>query len=111
MAINPEVIKLDACGFYEYYERNPFFKHDKYHPIDREQVEICKKWIKKFLKPTKTIKDDPTSYHYKHMVEEWSGQYISNGAFILAMLELGYNFRKSGPNAVFNAVLAKKERD
>lgn len=99
---NPDLLNLDACGFYKYYERVKKEKH-RYHPIEREQVDVCKEWIKQNLRPTKVIIKRMSSYGYKHEVEKWANTYISNGAFILAMIEMGYNFEADGPNAYFNA--------
>src|SRR5213592_928539 len=60
-------------------------------PVRREQVEI----VKQFLQPcrrTRWVRDplSPRSCDLKHWIENWGGRYISNGAVIVAALELGF---------------------
>jgi hypothetical protein len=46
---------------------------------------------------------DRTSYGFKHDVENACGIYISNGAFIMAALIMGFSHKRSGKkNACFN---------
>lgn len=89
------------------------------------EIKLAKIWIKMYLIPRKTInKGIGTSYRLKHMVENWARvmndygiklydagevienqSYISNGAFISAMFELGYGYScpKGWPNPEFAA--------
>jgi len=76
----------------------------------RFEVDICKLWIKKFIDPRKTINTRHGSYSLKHFVEDWAGHYISNGAFIQAAIELGFNYRNRGPNAWFNMSFIRAEK-
>jgi hypothetical protein len=74
------------------------------YPIDQTQINYCKKWIKQFCIPRKTINSRYGSYGLKHIVEEYYGTYISNGAFIAAADESGYDVIPDGgdsPNASF----------
>lgn len=62
---------------------------------DRRQVEACKRWLERHVEPAKTVQQVFGSYRLKHVVEEWyrasgPGIYLSNGAFITAAIELGF---------------------
>lgn len=57
-----------------------------------EEFKACCDWIEKYkFHPTekqfrKYVQVQTyTSYYLKHLVEKWSGKYISNGAFIAAV--------------------------
>lgn len=54
------------------------------------EVEHCIRWLRKFAIRTRTIRPHLSSYGYKHIVEEWAGYYICNGAFIVALYLEGY---------------------
>jgi hypothetical protein len=79
-------------------------------PVNEEQVNICKEWIQKFCKERKTINPKVSSYGLKHEVEAWANNYIENGAFIAAAIDLGYRFKQDGdsPNALFTLSVIKK---
>ena len=72
---------------------------DRKHPGEPPcpgEVAICKAWLEQFAQPRATLNTRCTSYALKHGVENWLerrlvGQHISNGAFIKAALELGYD--------------------
>ena len=77
-----------------------------------DEIEYCKEWINEFITPRNTINEQRSSYGLKHRVEQWPGReskYVSNGAFILAALELGYTYKRiqNGPNAFFNMSFVK----
>lgn len=61
-------------------------------PVDREQLAKCKE----FYALCKESSGPPTvtSYKLKHVVQKWSDMYISNGACILAALELGIKVKR-----------------
>ena len=74
---------------------------------DEESVRICYE----FCQGRNKIKSTswPSSYSWKHKVEEECGRYIPNGAFIAGALAAGFEIkRRSGPNATFN-MGAKKQ--
>ncbi len=78
-------------------------------PPPRYQVELAMAWIWLHTWPTEEFNRTKDSYALKHLAERGCEQhgvpegYLSNGAFILAALELGYRaIRASGPNAFFN---------
>ena len=79
-------------------------------PITEEQVRICKEWIQQFCKQRKTINTKISSYWLKHEVEAWSRDSITNGAFIAAAIDSGYQYRQDGdsPNALFNVSVIKQ---
>lgn len=72
--------------------------HGLYHkkadcPLpNAEEIQLCKQWITENCEALKNIKEY-SSYAYKHRVEESVGRYISNGAFIQAAIELGFNYK------------------
>lgn len=85
-------------------------KGERTDPPDPRQVEICKAWIKVWADPRRTINRRAHSYSLKHDVESQAGDYIPNGAFIKAALELGFQMEERPPNAVFNMSLARLRR-
>jgi hypothetical protein len=59
----------------------------------RIQVEACKQWLMKFAKKKHLPRGKRlNSYYLKHVVEDAIEQYVSNGAFIQAAVELGYKY-------------------
>lgn len=78
------------------------------------QVLACKGWIKKFWVPRKTLNRTFTSYSYKHAVEVWRGDYVSNEAFIVAASELGFKSLPAGfgsPNCYYWMAVPKEMLD
>lgn len=66
-----------------------------------DEFKLCCEWIKKFsYEPSKkqlnkmTVAQTYSSYYLKHLVEQWSGKYISNGAFIAAAIYLEVPYRR-----------------
>ncbi len=92
---------------------------DSYRPDDLRPDAIlhAKEFISEFIKPQEKINRKTTSYGLKHEYEylikyiwkvEWGeyDQYLSNGEFIQAMIESGYEYIRTEPmsiNAYFNA--------
>jgi hypothetical protein len=68
------------------------------------QVGLCRRWLALYVQPRKTINPRRSSYGLKHTVEDWAGDYITNGAFIAAAIAEGYRIDQigGGPNAHFN---------
>lgn len=77
---------------------------------DRVEIETCKKWLAEFARKRKSINDRRWSYSLKHTVERWADLYISNGAFIQAAIELGYNYKRvqNGLNANFDMIFPRR---
>jgi len=68
-------------------------------------VHIVNEWAERFqVKPMKTLNRKRTSYGWKHLVEDWAGEYVSNESFIEAMHQLGFNSKPASdtPNFYFN---------
>jgi hypothetical protein len=74
-------------------------------PPSSEMVTTCRRWIQAYASPRKTFNTLYSSYSLKHMVENTPGySYVTNGAFIQAALELGYEMKPVGRrnyNALF----------
>lgn len=74
----------------------------------RDEVETCKRWLELYACPSRNYTRG-TSYGFKHSVEKMTRydgryQYIGNGSFIKAALEMGYECQPTdvdSPNAFF----------
>ncbi len=90
---------VEGCGYVNW---EGFADKPGEEPPTREVV-LCKEWLQQYAYPTKTFRPH-SSYFLKHVVERWAGEYVSNGAFIQAALDLGYSIHRidNSPNAVFN---------
>lgn len=75
--------------------------------IPERAVMLCRVWIRIHCHPRKTINKRYSSYWFKHKVEREDHEYIPNGAFIKAAMELGYRVVPDGPNAFFNIEMNK----
>lgn len=74
-------------------------------PVSEKQVEKAESWIKSHCSETKRVNTSWSSYYLKHVAEEGTGCYISNGAFIQAATNLGYRMHETfenSPNVSFN---------
>lgn len=99
-----------------------------------DQIKVCREWIQKHCRKRKTVKANQTSHQMKHWVEKWTRSqpdmarrlqynwhdkvayrsevyYVSQGAFIKAALEEGYQARQilDSQYAVFNMSVRKDE--
>lgn len=54
------------------------------NPPEASQVEAARVFLRKYGIQTKTVRKILGSYGWKHVAEKQMGEYISNGAFILA---------------------------
>ncbi len=80
-----------------------------------EEFRLCCEWIKKFgVEPSEKrlnkIPQTYSSYYLKHLVEKWSGQYISNGAFIAAVIYLNIPYRRIFGTPDISVTLYLKEK-
>lgn len=59
--------------------------------IPQRQIDLCHQWLSRA-----TLKSPPqfNSFWVKHVVENWAGQEISNGALIVAAFEAGFEIAK-----------------
>jgi hypothetical protein len=74
-------------------------------------MKLCIEWIliHDGLERRKTVNEKISSYTYKHKVERYFNEYISNGEFICAALYLKYKMKIRGPNAWFNIKTLKEK--
>jgi hypothetical protein len=73
-------------------------------PPPRPEVDTCRHWLS--TRPrTANVRKAAYSYRLKHEVESWAGDYVSNGALIVAAIEMGIAVRRATPSSV-NAYLA-----
>jgi hypothetical protein len=75
-----------------------------------DQVQHCIDWLKEFAAPRKTTNTRYGSYGLKHIVEDWCGEYVCNGAMIEAVRRLGWDVVPEGPdspNACFRLSYAR----
>src|SRR6185503_7135161 len=81
------------------------------HPPLPDQVKACQEWLLKYAKKKQKARGERlNSYYLKHLVEDSIGEYVSNGAFIQAALELGYQYERiDGPNAYLHLELMLPE--
>lgn len=84
------------------YEAVPDDYHKRRKDLENryDEFKLCCEWIEKYrFHPTEKqfIKfvqlQTYNSYYLKHLVEKWSGKYISNGAFIAAVKFFKLPFR------------------
>ena len=81
-------------------------------PDDISQIEDCITWLK--YKPhTKRINNDISSYGLKHQVESDMGCYVSNGAFIAAVIHLQIPYKRipQSPNILIAIKRKNPERE
>lgn len=73
-------------------------------PDFRDQVDRAMRFIQEHAVPRRGPNRREGSYGLKHQAEGWAGGYVSNGAFIVAALMLGYEARRfpGSPNCAFN---------
>lgn len=64
-------------------------------PVPRRQVELCMRFLELCKKTTAINGKSPGSYRVKHAVEAYFGEYISNGALIIAA-SAGFSMRPDG---------------
>ena len=55
--------------------------------VDDRQIELCKRW---FSQAEATEAPCLNSFWLKHVVENWAGEEISNGAVIIAAYQSGF---------------------
>lgn len=83
---------------------------------DPDEVFHCELWISKFCSKRKSINPRAFSYSLKHRAENWdsglpnSCRYVSNGAFIQAAVNLGYQIKPDWINCFFNMSINKSSK-
>ncbi|MAI73201.1 MAG: hypothetical protein CMM01_20160 [Rhodopirellula sp.] len=69
----------------------PDSSEDEHPAIPRKQIDLCLQWLSRA-----TVASPPqfSSFWVKHVIENWAGQEISNGALIVAAFEAGFELSK-----------------
>lgn len=79
-----------------------------------EEIKTCLEWLK-LQKIIKTPNKRYHSYHLKHVVERWHGDYISNDSFVEAIKRADINYELCGESGryIYAAISTKtiKETD
>lgn len=65
-------------------------------------ITAVAKWIESNLTKTDAINPDWNSYSLKCLYKDTTGQELTNGEFIAAMITAGFTCTRSGINGVFN---------
>ena len=65
-----------------------------------DEIDKCMEWLDNIYVPSSRKKDKTSSYILKHYVEKYYREYISNGAFVTAVMmkNLDYKTVKDNPN-------------
>lgn len=81
------------------YGLDPVYAQKHGRHIDPEHFELCVKWLE-LCQVRKTINPNIGSYGLKHRVERYFGRYVTNGAFIAAVIYLRIPYKRNeiGPN-------------
>ena len=101
------VYEVTANGLVSKYNKSGWEKRE---PPD-DEILLCVEWLEKFARPQKGINHKMGSYGLKHVVENWAGSYVSNGAFIAAAMRLEYRIEPDeprSPNARFRMFIPAK---
>lgn len=82
-------------------KNNPRYKEqrvDLFRCLD--EIDKCMEWLDNIYVPSSRKKDETNSYALKHYVENYYREYISNGAFVTAVMmkNLNYRLEKDNPN-------------
>lgn len=101
---------LDVLGIDNLYDLGWGSEYGSPRRPPRLEMDLCKFWISKYIDRSKKVNKNRSSYGLKHCVEDWAGVYIPNGAFILAAVELGFEYSVTGPNSHFNMRFTRAER-
>lgn len=101
------ILALNENGIYNPTDKE--FSAAVEYKFKKEKIEKAKEWIEKNMFYVKHYKDEMHSYKLKHIIEENTSQYLTNGEAIYLMRELGFACRfYLGPkgvslNCAFNA--------
>jgi hypothetical protein len=85
----------------EWNQKNPKYKQQRVDLFQNlDEIEKCMEWLDKIYVPSSRKKDEMNSYALKHYVEKYYREYISNGAFVTAVMMkiLDYRLEKDNPN-------------
>lgn len=97
---------IGADGIYSAHHKAQ--ARDSIKAPQQDEIDLCKEWLLEYGAKNKQInRKGSNSNAFKYYVEWWlcsqeRAKDISNGAFIQAAIDLGYNYKKMGLNAKFN---------
>lgn len=76
--------------------------------IPQKEIDICRQWL---CRATAAQPPQFSSFWVKHVVENWAGQKISNGALIVAAYQAGFEIEKPADEAGANVTLGLDATD
>jgi len=83
----------------EWNRKNPKYKAQRVDLFQNlVEIEKCMNWLDRFYVPSSRTKDKTNSYVLKHYVEKYYREYISNGAFVTAIMMKGYDYKTLNNN-------------
>jgi hypothetical protein len=108
---------VDEPAFNKILEKYPTLKSNGFdkdceYEIKLDEVNECIKWLQE-QKMLKTTYYGLSSYDCKHLVEKWykkensKHKYISNGAFIVAIIYSGIKYKHYGGQYIYPAISRK----
>lgn len=75
---------------------------------DARMFQLCCQWLCLFQRRKTVNLTLGTSYGLKHCVEAWSGEYVTNGAFIAAVLRLGIKYLRYADSPNIKLAISRK---
>lgn len=76
--------------------------------VCQNEIDLCRKWLSR---ATASSPPKFSSFWVKHVVENWAGEKISNGALIVAAFEAGFDIAKPYGEAGANVNLGLDATD
>jgi hypothetical protein len=70
--------------------------------------QLCCQWLALYRRRKTINLSLGTSYGLKHAVEQWSGEYVTNGAFIAAVIHMGIPYRSRADNPNIKIAISRK---
>ncbi len=96
-----------GIGLYSEHQKLPLRERTAKFEEEREllrksadRVQVVIDWLRRNIRPIKTINMRRSSYGLKHVAEKDTG-YITNGVFIAAAISAGYPYKIYEPNPAF----------
>lgn len=79
------------------------------NPIDPEHFRLCVEWLK-LCNKRKTVNElIGSSYGLKHLVEAWSGRYVTNGSFIAAVIAMDIPYHRYWDSPNVHVAISSKD--
>jgi hypothetical protein len=110
---NNNLIILEDVSINGFFNPPAIEEFDK-KTVDMERVNLAIECLEICIYPVFSLNRKKSSYGIKHLVERYiPGGYLSNGELIIAMVNLGFKYKKlstRSPNCYFN-ISAKSIRN